>query len=212
MCIIIINLCVCACSLVYGYTCVSMQSCVSMHACRCLRLALGISSLDCLSCSSVARVSQLNPELASDWASCRNPLWPPSRHWALRLAAIPIQEVWRSELQVSGLHSAVPTEPSSQPPFTVSSVLLRVWTFYLHVCLCTMLCSTHRDQTGVRSLRTGVVGCSELPCECLELNVGPLEEQPGLTTTKASLSLSLYLDMFSVLSCASSPHPTPTLH
>lgn len=52
------NVCVCACSLVYGYTC------VSMHTCGGLRLALGVS-LDCHSSYSLTQVSQLNPELAN---------------------------------------------------------------------------------------------------------------------------------------------------
>jgi hypothetical protein len=49
--------------------------------------------------------------------------------------------------------------------------------FCLHVCLC----------EGVRSPGTGVTDIYELPCECWELNLGPLEKQPALLTTEPSL-------------------------
>ena len=51
----------------------------------------------------------------------------------------------------------------------------------LGFCLYVLLCE------GVRSPEIGVTGSYELPCECWELNLGPLEEHPMLLTTELSL-------------------------
>ena len=52
-----------------------------------------------------------------------------------------------------------------------------------HVCLCTAL---RRPEEGVRSSRAGVTDSCELPSGCWELNLGPLEDQPGFLTTEPS--------------------------
>jgi hypothetical protein len=49
--------------------------------------------------------------------------------------------------------------------------------FCLHACLC----------EGVRSSENGVTDGCELPCECWELNSGPLEELLVLLTAEVSL-------------------------
>ena len=59
------------------------------------------------------------------------------------------------------------------PFFSCASV------FFLHAPLC----------EDVRSPATAVTNRCELPCECWELHVGPLEEQSVLLTTEPSLLL-----------------------
>ena len=61
-----------------------------------------------------------------------------------------------------------------------------VWlVFCLHVCLC---------EGG--SPGTGVTDSCELPCWCWELNLGPLEEQPGLLIAELPLQLPLIFFKF----------------
>ena len=50
---------------------------------------------------------------------------------------------------------------------------LHTWTSVYQVCA---WCS-HRPEEGIRSPGTGVKGGCKLPCECWELNLGPLKEQ-----------------------------------
>ena len=45
---------------------------------------------------------------------------------------------------------------------------------------------------GVRFLETVVMDSCELSCGCWELNLGPLEEQPGLLTSEPSLQPFLF--------------------
>jgi hypothetical protein len=56
-------------------------------------------------------------------------------------------------------------------------VYLYALVFCLDLCLC----------EGVRSPGTGIIDNCELPCGCWELNPGPLEEQPVLSTAEPSL-------------------------
>lgn len=77
----------------------------------------------------------------------------------------------------------------------------------MYVCI-PHACSFHRGQMN---MSTGVTNSCKLPCECWELNLSPLVEQPVLLITKPfpsyfpflyklSLFVSLYMYMLS-LSC-----------
>jgi hypothetical protein len=58
----------------------------------------------------------------------------------------------------------------------------RVYGCELHALQCS--CG---PEEGVGSLGTGFTKDCELLCECCELNLGPLQEQPVLVTTEPSL-------------------------
>lgn len=50
------------------------------------------------------------------------------------------------------------------------------------------ICAIHAEvKIGIRSPETGIADGSKLSCGCLELNLGPLEEQPGLLAAKPIL-------------------------
>jgi hypothetical protein len=61
--------------------------------------------------------------------------------------------------------------------FFKSNLLYVHLVFCLHVCLC----------ESVGAPETGVTKSCDLPCGCWELNLGPLEELPVLSTTEPSL-------------------------
>jgi hypothetical protein len=48
-----------------------------------------------------------------------------------------------------------------------------------------------RLEGGIGCPGTGVTDGCEPPCDCCELNPGPLEEQPGLSTAEPSLQFAL---------------------
>lgn len=59
--------------------------------------------------------------------------------------------------------------------------------FCLHGCLCTMCMHATASRSweqSTRFLRSGVTGGCRLPCECWELNLGPMQEQKVLLTFK----------------------------
>jgi hypothetical protein len=60
--------------------------------------------------------------------------------------------------------------------------ILPAFIFVHHVCA-----NPGRAEEGVRSPETGVTDGCEPPCECWELNPGPLKEKQILSTTEPSL-------------------------
>lgn len=150
-------------------------------------------------------------------ASCRDPLCPPWEHWAYRLVTTPILYICSSELQPSHLHSAISTEPSPKPPLLQFPLFYSVCGRFTFMDICVPYSALHTKtrQTGIRSLPTGVVDCSELPAIwVLGVECGTSGRTASVHNHESiSLSLlSLYLKVFSVFCCALCPHSTPTLH
>jgi hypothetical protein len=69
------------------------------------------------------------------------------------------------------LHLLLPTFPSSQPLLPATTIHL----FYVHWCFACVY------------VYVRVTGCYKLPCECWELNPGPVEEQSVFLTAEPSL-------------------------
>jgi hypothetical protein len=65
-------------------------------------------------------------------------------------------------------------------------IILCVWEFCLHICLCTMCvhCPLKLNKEVVFPGNWNYI--CELPCGCWELILGPLEDQPVLLTPKPS--------------------------
>lgn len=65
---------------------------------------------------------------------------------------------------------------------------------HLHVCMCTLCMpwACKMPEEGIRSPWTAVMDRGELPCECSELNLGPLPKQQVLSATEASLRPSAF--------------------
>lgn len=69
--------------------------------------------------------------------------------------------------------------------FTLPSFLLHVWLFCWNTCLCTT--RLRRTEENIGSLRTGAKDGRELSRGLWGLNLGPLQEQPGLLTVEPLL-------------------------
>lgn len=62
-------------------------------------------------------------------------------------------------------------------------IYLCIFIFYVCVSLPAYICAPYESlviqkSDGIKPLKIGVIGCSELPCVCWESNCVPLEEQP----------------------------------
>jgi hypothetical protein len=65
--------------------------------------------------------------------------------------------------------------------------------YFAYMCVCIPHMCQERD---IESPGTGVTGSCELPCVCWELNLGPLEHQPVLSTMEPFLQLLLFHFIF----------------